>query len=267
MSYSSPFSQTPQFGFGSGGAVPLIPTMTPEIAQALQGKDIKQAVDYVLYDTKYYKAGTAVNANDVIFFSTPVNGTDSLGNDTTVTFAKSPMDTNLVQAGQLQRGETLIITSVQMRVTVVCNLDLSLQTTGNTTLPNATGTNATLDASHSGILGSNLYSAVATAGVIKTKIGNNYYESRPIIQFPAEFGAAGFNSSLELGTVTAGSNISANDGIVNNGFGLPRQLCIPRTLVAGQNVGVYMNFYNPFNPGRSFSVQAILRGLLLRDAS
>lgn len=262
----SPFYNYPQPGWGPAGPVPLIPTFSD--AQAfLAGKDPKQTVDTVLYDTKSYVAGTAVNSSDTIFFATPVNGTDTLGNNSAVSFVKTPMQTNLVQAGQLQRGETLLVTSLQACITIPGNLDVSVQSTGNTTLPLATGTNATLTASTSGILMGNLYNAIVKSGVLRWKVGNNFFEGGPLEQFPSEFGASGFNSGVELGTVTAGSNISANDGVINNGFGFPRQLIIPRTIIAGQNFGVYLNFYNLFNPGRNFDIQICLRGLLYRDVS
>ncbi len=264
---NSPFFQYPQPGFAGGPPTPLIPKLTPELAAKLANVDLKQTVDFCADDTKYFKAGTAVSGSDLIFFALPINSLDTLGNDSTVQFSKTPMSTNMVQNGQLQRGETLVVTSLQALITIPGNLDVTTQSTGNTTLPLATGTNATLDATHSGIVMGNLYNAIAKSGVIRFKVGNNFFENGPLEQFPAEFGASGFNSGVELGTVTAGSNISTNDGIINNGFGFPRQLAIPRTIVAGQNFGVYLNFYNLFNPGRNFDIQIILRGLLYRDIS
>lgn len=165
----SPFAQYQQPGFAGGPPIPLIPTMTPELAAKLANVDLKQTVDYCAYDTKYFVAGTAVNSADIIYFATPINGIDQLGNNPAVTFTKNPMNTNMVQGGQLQRGETLVVTSLQALITIPGNLDLTLQSTGNTTLPLATGTNATLDATHSGIVMGNLYNAIAKSGV---KIGS-----------------------------------------------------------------------------------------------
>jgi hypothetical protein len=266
MGNGSPWYNYPQPGFAGGPPRPVMGRISAEEAAAMAGLDVKQAIDWVQYDSKYFKSGTAVNASDIIFFSVPINGIDYLGNDSTVSFTKTEMATNMVQGGQLQRGNLLIVESLQAQITIPGNLDATLQASGNTTLPNSTGTAVGATTTTAGVLLGNLYSAIAKSGVISLKVGNKFFERGPLEQFPSEFGGSGFNSLVQAGTSVA-TSIPVNDGIINNGFGFARNFRIPRQIVAGQNFGVYLNFYNLFTPARNFDVTICLKGLLFEDVS
>lgn len=252
-------------GFGNGLARPTLDRLSPADIDALKGKILKDCIDFCLYDTKYVKAATAVGLTAFTFFSVQKGATDYVLNDSAISYTKTQQETNMTQAGQLARGRVLIVESIQCRVTVPGNLDVSLQSAGNTTLPNATGTAATLDATHSGIVMSNLEVAILNSLWLQMQTGEKTYEEGPAYQFPSEFGISGYAANFELGTVTAGSNISMNEGVANNGFGRCRTLRIPRVIVAGQNFSTNAAFFNNCTPGRGFAIQVLYRGLLFRD--
>jgi hypothetical protein len=265
---NSPYANYPKLGFLDGPARNLIGLLSPEDAEKLAGLEIKQVIDDTLYDTKYYKSGAAVGTGDVTFFSKKVNDQDNVVNDSAIIYTKTEQETNLVQQSTLERGQAFLAESMQVLVTIPGNLDLTTQASGNTTLPATLPNNATATASTSGIVMSNLHTAICKAGVVRLKIGSAELEGGPIYQYPSEFGASGFASNLELGTVTAGSNISVNDGVINNGFGRARLFRNgPRLIIAGQRIEVKLKFYNSFTPNRNFDIQVILKGLRFRDVA
>jgi hypothetical protein len=259
--------QYPNFGYAGGFPQNVVGRVTAEQAAAMVGLDVKQSLDWCQYDTKYAKAGTALPNTDIIFFSVPQGAQDSLVNDSTVTFQKSAMDTNMVQFSQLQRGELLIVESIQAQVSTPGNFDLTLQSTGNTTLPATLPTDAVTTNATAGVIASNLERAILRGGVGKLKVGTNTFESGPLIQFPSEFGIMGYGTNVFSGTATAAVLTAPTDLISNNGFGQPRFLRFPRIIEAGQNFSWILNFVNAFTPSRAFDVQMILRGLLFRDVS
>ena len=63
----SPFVNYPQFGFGNGAPRSIMGNLSADEAAAVNGLDIKQAIDDILYDTKYWQAGAAVPVSDVLF--------------------------------------------------------------------------------------------------------------------------------------------------------------------------------------------------------
>ena len=245
---------------------PLVGRVTAEQAAAMAGLDVKQALDWCQYDTKYAKAGTALPSTDILFFSVQQGQNDTLINDNTATYQKSAMDTNMVQASQLERGQLLIIESIQCSVTTPGNFDLTLQGSGNTTLPATLPTSGVTTAATAGVIASNLERAILRGAVGKLKIGTNFFESGPLMQFPSEFGISVGGTSVFTGTAQAGI-IVPTDLVANNGFGHPRYLRFPRIIEAGQNFSWVVNFVNAFTPSRAFDIQVILRGLLFRDVS
>lgn len=262
--YPGGFYTPGQVGFGDGAPLPLLNNLTDEQAKLLAKYDPKQIIDGSRYDTKYAVAGTAVNGSDVFFFTQQVGQQDQLINNSAVTFQKTKAMTNMVQSSQLERGTTMIVTSIQCMIAIPNNLDFSLQSSGNTTLPNVTGTAVGATTSLAGVLGGGLWAAIAKQGYIELTVGPNRFEAGPLIQFPSEFGASGFNAAVQTGTVVA-TDIPVIDGVVNNGFGFARQLLVPRTIEPGQNFNVKLNFFNLFTPSRNIDIQIILRGLELRD--
>lgn len=261
-----PLVQYPPFNYAGGFPQNVIGRMTAEQAAAVAGLDIKQALDWCQYDTKYAVAGTALPSTDVLFFSVQQGANDTLINNAAVTFQKSAMDTNMVQASQLERGQLLIIESIQVSVTTPSNFDLTLQASGNTTLPATLPTGAVTTAATAGVMAGNLERAILRGAVGKLKVGTNFFEQGPLMQFPSEFGITGYATSAFTGTAQTGI-IVPSDGVANNGFGYPRMLRFPRIIEAGQNFSFIVNFVNTFTPSRAFDVQVILRGLLFRDVS
>jgi hypothetical protein len=266
MAYND-FYQAQPLGWGQGAnALPLINNLTAEQAALLSKYDPKQIIDGCLYDTKYYVAGTAVNGQDVLFFQQQLAQQDALGNNSAVTFTKQFCDTNMVQSGQLERGTTMIVTSLQAQISIPNNLDQSLQASGNTTQPLITGLAEAAVTATSGALVGGLWHAITEAGYIQLKVGPNRFEEGLLSHFPSEFGASGFNAGVQNGTVVA-TDIPVIDGIINNGFGIARNFIYPRTILPGQNFNVKLNFYNLFNPSRNFRIRILLRGLLLSDVA
>lgn len=263
--YPSQVTKPLNLNFAGGFPRPVLNQLSAADRRALEGLILKDCIDYVLYDTKYIKGATAVGTAPFTFFQVQQGVTDQVINDSAISYTKTAQETNMTQAGQLARGRMLIVESIQCRVTVPGNLDVSSQSTGNTTLPNATGTAATLDATHSAIVVSNLEVAVLNSLFIQMKTGEKTYEEGPAYQFPSEFGISGYASGFELGTVTAGSNISMGESVANNGFGKARCLRIPRVILPGQNFSVPAQFFNNLTPGRPFAIQVLYRGLLFRD--
>ncbi len=267
MAYGSEFYQAQPLGWGQNqNALPLINNLTAEQAALLSKYDPKQIIDGVLYDTKYFVAGTAVNSADILFFQQQLAQQDALANNSAVTFTKQLCDTNMVQSGQLERGTTMIVTSLQAQISIPNNLDQSLQSTGNTTQPLITGLAEAAVTATSGALVGGLWHAITEAGYVSLKVGPNRFEEGLLSHFPSEFGASGFNAAVQNGTVVA-TDIPVIDGVINNGFGIPRQFVYPRTILPGQNFNVKLNFYNLFNASRNFRIRLILRGLLLRDVA
>ena len=265
MSYG-PLTQYPDFNYAGGFPQNVVGRVTAEQAAAMAGLDVKQALDWCQYDTKYAKAGTALPSTDILFFSVQQGQNDTLINDNTATYQKSAMDTNMVQASQLERGQLLIIESIQCSVTTPGNFDLTLQGSGNTTLPATLPTSGVTTAATDGVIASNLERAILRGAVGKLKIGTNFFESGPLMQFPSEFGISVGGTSVFTGTAQAGI-IVPTDLVANNGFGHPRYLRFPRIIEAGQNFSWVVNFVNAFTPSRAFDIQVILRGLLFRDVS
>lgn len=261
--YSFPANQGE---FAGGPPQPVFPQLTPAQAAQLGNLDVKQRLDYVLYDTKYFVAGTAVPTAPINMFAVAQGQQDFLANNAAVTFTKGKMDTNVVQAGQLERGQLLVVRSIEAIVSVPGNFDLTLQGSGNTTLPATLPTTAVTTAATAGVLATNLEAAILRAGVITLKVGNNYFENGPLRQFPSRFGISGYAGNSFTGTAQAGI-VVPNESVSNNGFGRPRVLFDPRVILAGQNFAVILEFGSAFTPSRNFEIQMCLCGELYRDIS
>src|SRR3990172_8938018 len=268
MNGPNPLVQYPSFKYAGGFAQTVVGRVTAEQAAAMAGLDVKQALDWCQYDTKYSVAGTAFPTTDVVFFFVSQAQTGAVFNSTAVTYTKTPADTNMVQSSQLERGQLLIVESIQANVVTPGNFDLTNQVSGNTTLPLTLPTSAVVTNATAGVIASNLERAILRNATCKLKIGTNFFESGPLMHFPSEFGMSGFATSAFSGTATAAVVTVPTDGVVNNGFGQPRYLRFPRIIEAGQNFAIIMNFaYGGLIPSRNCDVQFILRGLLFRDVS
>ena len=256
----------PPFNYAGGFPQNVVGRVTAEQAAAMAGLDVKQALDWCQYDTRYAKAAAALPATPFQFFQNAIGQQETLINDTAVAFAKTEIDTNMVQSGQLERGQLLIVESIQAQVTVLGNFDLTLQSVGNTTLPATLPGDNVTTAATAGNIATNLARAILRGITCKLKVGNNFFEGGPLVQFPSEFGITGFGTSAFTGTAQAGI-IVPEDSVANNGFGEPRFLRFPRIIEAGQNFAVQCTAFNAFTPNRAFDIQFILRGLLFRDVA
>lgn len=256
----------PQAGFLRGPATPIIPVMNPADAGSLAGQVIKNTYDYVLYDTKYFVAGTAIPSTPIRFFAVQQGQQDVVGNSAAVAFTKQKFMTNMTMAGQLERGQTFRVRSVQAFVSVPGNFDLTLQSTGNTTLPSTLPASNVSTTATAGVLATNLEYALLTMGYISLKIGSGRYEEGPLLQFPSQFGISGYAGAAFTGTAQAGV-IVPNEAVANNGFGRARELTQPRTIVNGQQFAVDLEFPVGFTPSRNCQVQICLAGILERDVA
>ncbi len=259
--------QYPNFQYAGGFPQNVVGRITPEQAAAMAGLDLKQALDWCQYDTKYAVAGTALPSTPVLFFAVQKGANDTVFNSAAVVFQKTAMDTNMVQAGQLQRGELLIVESIQANVSIPGNFDLTNQGAGNTTLPATLPTSAVSTNATAGVIAANLEKAILRSATGVLKVSTNEFESGPLMQFPSEFGITVGGTSAFTGTAQAAVVTVPSDVIANNGFGYCRFLRFPRIIEAGQNFGFNVTFNNAFTPSRNFDIQIILRGLLFRDVS
>ena len=248
--------------YGGMPPQPVVGAVPPGVA----GQIVKQQIDSVVYDTKYFVAGSVIPANSITFFAVPLGGQDVVANSTGVAFTKTYIDTNLEQPSVLARGQTLTVYSVQAKIAIPGNFDLTLQSTGNTTLPSTLPGMGVTTAATAGVLATNLQSAIQNMGFIVWKIGQKTFENGKLEQFPSEWGISGYAGSSSSGTAQTGV-VVPNDAVANNGFGRPRILLQPRTIVNGQTFNVILTFPVPFTPSRNFSIEIGLRGQLLQDVS
>ena len=254
--------QYPPFNYAGGFPQNVVGRVTAEQAAAMAGLDVKQALDWVQYDTRYAKAGAALPATPFQAFQNSIGQQEPLINDAAVLITKSRM----IQGGQLERGQLLIVESIQAQVTVLGNFDLTLQSTGNTTLPSTLPGGNVTSAGTAGNIATNLARAILRGLTCVLKVGSNEFEGGPLSQFPSEFGITGFGTSAFTGTAQAGI-IVPEDSVANNGFGQPRFLRFPRIIEAGQNFSIITTAWNTFTPNRAFDIQYCLRGLLFRDVA
>lgn len=253
-------------GFAGGPAQPVFPQLTAEQTAKLGNLDVKQCLDYILYDTKYFVAGTAVPTSVIKFFAVQNGAQDVVANSAAVAFTKTKLDTNIVQPAQLERGQLMVVRSIEAVVTTPGNFSLTNQGSGNTTLPSTLPASNVSTTATAGVVVSNLEAAILNMGIITLKVGTNEFETGPLIQFPSSFGISGYAGGVFTGTAQAGI-IVPNEAIANNGFGSPRLLYQPRVILAGQNFGVNLEFPIAFTPSRNCQIQLCLRGELYRDIS
>jgi hypothetical protein len=254
--YNLPFVPA---GFNGGPGVPVLPPSN--------GQVVKQVLDYVCYDSKYFILNVAMPTTKIRFFQVQLGAQDVVANNTALAFTKTAADTNIVQPGSLERGQSLIVRSIQMQVNVNSNFPLTVQGSGNTTLALTHPTSAVVTNATAGVIAANLVDSIVKRGVITLKVGNNTFESGQIIQFPSEFGISGYAASSFTGTATAVVLTVPSDGVANNGFGRPRTLIYPREIIAGQNFSIDLEFPVSFTPSTNVEIIACLRGELYRDVS
>src|SRR5215467_13994775 len=78
----------------------------------INGKTVKSVLGFRLYDQFRFVAGTAVSTATFSFFQTP-QGQTQAGQNFTTTYTKTLIDTNMIQAGQLPKGQYFEVHSMQ----------------------------------------------------------------------------------------------------------------------------------------------------------
>jgi hypothetical protein len=212
--------------------------------------EFKDALDFVMYDSIRLSAGAAVATAPVTLFQVPVGQQTTIFNGNTQ-YTKTPIDTNMVQAGQLPRGHHLIVNSIQAKVTVPAQTDTTYSSSG----PDAGLPTSTVPAAVVG--GVNLLEAITNQAFLTFHVSTKDYEQGPLYQFPSEFGISGYTGA----TTAAQTN---NEGVANNGFGRPRPLYMPRFIPELTNFSVVVQFIDALSITRQCQIQILLHGLLLR---
>src|SRR5215467_14177091 len=76
----------------------------------------KDAYGYRLYDTVRFQSGTVIPTTAFQFFQTPINQQTFIINVPATQYPKTLQDTNLKQAGAIQKGRLFRVISMQIRI-------------------------------------------------------------------------------------------------------------------------------------------------------
>lgn len=228
---------------------PLGLQMNERVSKALKGQLPKDAFGQRIYDTLRFKAGNATSTSPIRLFTVPVGGSTSVANAASETYNKTLQDTNLEQAGLLQQGETFIVNSMQVMVTVLAQTDTTYPTSGP-------GTELATDpTAAAGVSGLNTANAVLDQTYFRFYIGSKDYERGPGYLFPSAYGISGF----------AGFGISTDfEGVANNGFGHPYIFPVQREIPSLTTFFVECQFLQALTIRRNFVLRVILDGVIFR---
>jgi hypothetical protein len=234
-------------GPGPGGQ----PVLTGDDVM-INGKLVKDALGYRLYDTFRAVAGTAMPTNVFNFFQIP-QGAQTGGFNFTTQYSKTLIDTNIGTNGQIPKGRFFQIHSVQCRVLMTGATDTTYGSSGIATqMP----TNAAGAAAISAV---NEEKEILEAGFLTFVVDDRSFEQGKLIHFPSPYGISGFAGGGIPGT----SNTDAV-AIANNGFGRPYRLPVIRNLDGLRQFRVDVQFAYAFTPNRNFNLEVCLEGLLYR---
>lgn len=170
-----------------------------------------------LYDVARVAAGTAFNSSEFELFATPVGQQTTEMNGATQ-YTKSRIDTNMSVSRQLPASQEAWITSIQVRVLISGNLDVTTQTGANLGLANnpglATSLTAAMDAQ-----ATNLAQAALESIYLKFSYNQTTFEEGPLYLFPSRYGISGYSGPVNVTPNAAGTGVIQNETAVNNGFG------------------------------------------------
>jgi hypothetical protein len=236
-------------GPGPGGRVVRTMDYTP-----VNGQTLKDFYGYRLYDTIRFVAGTAVSTAIFSFFQIPLGG-QTAGQNFATQYTKTKIDTNLGSAGLLSKGRYFEVHSMQVRALMTGATDTTYGSSGiNTQLPtNALGAAV--------ISATNEAAEILEQGYMSFIMDDKTYEEGKLIHFPTPYGLSGFAGSGSPGGSGAGTDTIA---VVNNGFGRPYRLPIPRQIDGLRSFRVDMQFPGGFTPNRNFKIEVCLEGGLYR---
>lgn len=212
-----------------------------------------------LYDTARVVAGTAFNASEFELFATPVGQQTTEMNGTTQ-YTKSKIDTNMSVSRQLPASQEAWITSIQVRVLISGNLDVTTQTGANLGLANNPGLGSSLTAPMD-VQATNLAQAALESIYLKFSYNQTTFEEGPLTLFPSRYGVSGYAGGFAYVPGTAGTTIAQNEVAINNGFGYVYRLPIFRHIESLYQFNVTLQAINTFTPTRNFRISVILEGL------
>lgn len=222
------------------------------------GANPADALDWYIYDTLRFKAATAMPTQPLKFFGLGIGQDAGIANASTERYTKTLSDTNLVDGYRLQRGEVMIVDTIQICVEFSGSTDTTYPTSG------AGAEEPTNTTAAAAISSSNAISAICFQGAITFTVANKDYENGQLIQFPSEFGFSGW-AGAGSGATTAVNAIENTEAHVNNGFGRPRYLRFPRMIPALTNFFVTLLWLQAFTNPRQFNLRCYLGGVLYRN--
>ena len=212
-----------------------------------------------LYDVARVTAGTQFNSSEFELFATPVGQQTTEMNGTTQ-YTKSRIDTNMSVSRQLPASQEAWITSIQVRVLISGNLDVTSQTGNNLGLANNPGLSTALTAAMSE-QATNLAQAALESIYLKFSYNQTTFEEGPLYLFPSRYGISGYAGPVNVTPNTAGTGVIQNETAVNNGFGYVYRLPVFRHIESLYQFNVTLQALNTFTPTRNFRIQVILEGL------
>lgn len=212
------------------------------------GKKLKSARDFHLYDTWRVKAGTALPTASFKFFVIPL-GSAQAGLNFATTYTKTEIDTTMEQAGMLPRDTVMRVDSIQVRILITGATDTTYPASGiGTELPSNPAPAAIVSAP-------NEEHAILEGGWGQLHVGTKDYEKGKLIHFPAEYGMSGFAGGGRDDEVD-------NVAIANNGFGRCHKLTVKRWIGELRNFYFEMAFPYAITPNRNFTIEVCLDGVL-----
>lgn len=233
--------------------------MIQQIIQANPGARLASFYGLRLYDVARVTAGTAFNSNEFELFATPVGQQTTEMNGTTQ-YTKTKIDTNMSVSRQLPASQEAWITSIQVRVLISGNLDVTSQTGNNLGLANNPGLATSLTAPMD-VQATNLAQAAFESIYLKFSYNQTTFEEGPLYLFPSRYGVSGYSGQVNVTPNAAGTGVIQNETAVNNGFGYVYRLPIFRHIESLYQFNVTLQALNTFTPTRNFRIQVILEGL------
>lgn len=233
--------------------------MIQQIIQANPGARLASFYGLRLYDVARVTAGTAFNSNEFELFATPVGQQTTEMNGTTQ-YTKTKIDTNMSVSRQLPASQEAWITSIQVRVLISGNLDVTSQTGNNLGLANNPGLATSLTAPMD-VQATNLAQAAFESIYLKFSYNQTTFEEGPLYLFPSRYGVSGYSGQVNVTPNAAGTGVIQNETAINNGFGYVYRLPIFRHIESLYQFNVTLQALNTFTPTRNFRMVVILEGL------
>jgi len=237
-------------GPGPGG----VPVNSMDTLRAPNGMVYKDAYGYRLYDTYRVVAGTVLPTNPFLFFATPL-GQQQAGLNFATFYSKSLIDTNLQQAGQIQKGRYFQVISMQVRVIDTGAISTAFGSSGPSTQL------VTSPAGAAPVSGAQEEKTILESLIVTYQQDNRDYEQGKAIHFPSPYGMSGFAGAGLPGGSGAGTDAFA---VINNGFGRFYRFPVIRAIDGLRQFAVQAQFGYAWTPVNNFNIEVCLEGLLWR---